>query len=505
MRQKLAVTTTFLLFFIGIFVSCQSDAPEVEPTATAVSTQQAQVAMETAVPPTNTPTTEPTATATATLTPTIPPTATAIATSTAVPTPTFSLTQREPTLAEIEEFLSQSLVLLFYPERGPGQSVKLISLHDFFSEYHLSESTEVFYQDVNGDGEMDLILANLYLLGWNPGFVIVTLWDKNQYNTPFVVMDGAKYSPGLRVTFEDWTNDTTPEVVFDFSSDTGGPGFQENTWKRYVIHCQTSCNVAWWGITGQLSSYTSMGLITTTAERKIDEEGNPNLTVIDESFFAPDVRGYGHISPFHRVFTSTMKTYSWNGINFEQTAANILAPEFTVTSDSVLSLYSQENGATEVLSELDESDSYRPIFRCTLNYNDNSIGEPFECLPDFTRIFWQDITNDGEEELVVLATSLGTQQLLAYEVNEQEIIQIADVTGDIIRSDLFGVRLEDIDADGQIEILAGRGYVTEGSDCKIYVGMFGPGESELCWWNELNLREEVYRWDGQQFVSESEE
>ena len=429
------------------------------------------------------------------------PTLMATATATAVPTPTFSLTQREPTLAEIEEFLSQSPVLFFH-QNG---DVELLSLNDFLNEYHLSEHTEVFYEDVNGDEEMDLIVADLNLIGWKPGFVIVTLWNENQYSTPFVIMDGAKYSPGLRVTFEDWTDDATPEVIFDFSSDTGGTGFQETTLKRYVIHCQTSCNVAWWGITGQLSSYTSMGLITTTAERKVDEEGNLNLTVINESFYAPDVRGYGPISSSYRVFTSTMKTYTWNGANFEQTSTNILAPEFTVNSDSVLSLNSQENGSTMILSELDESDYFRPIFRCTLNHNNKAIGEPFECLPDFTKIFWRDITNDGEEELVVLATGLGTQQLLAYEVNEQETIQIANVTGDIIRSDLFGVRLEDIDADGQIEILVGRGYGTGGSDCKIYVGIFGPGEFEFCWWNELNLWEEVYRWDGQQFVPESED
>ncbi|WP_420631466.1 hypothetical protein [Candidatus Leptofilum sp.] len=452
-------------------------------------------------PPTNTPTLEPSPTATATLPPTPTATATATATVTAVPTPTFALTQREPTLAEIEEFLTQSPVLFFH-QNG---DVELLSLNDFLNEYHLSEHTEVFYEDVNGDKEMDLIVADLNLLGWKPGFVIVTLWNENQYSTPFIIMDNAKYSPGLRVTFEDWTDDATPEVIFDFSSDTGGTGFQETTWKRYVIHCQTSCNVVWWGMTGQLSSYTSMGLITTVTEIKVDEEGNLSLTIIDESFFAPDVRGFGHISSSHRVLTSTMKTYTWNGANFEQTSTNIVTPEFTVTSDSMLSLNSQENGSTMILSELDESDYYRPIFRCTLNHNNKAIGEPFECLPDFTKIFWQDITNDEEEELVVLATGLGTQQLLAYEVNEQETIQIANVTGDIIRSDLFGVRLGDVDADGQIEILAGRGYATEGSDCKIYVGIFGPGESEFCWWNELNLWEEIYRWDGEQFVPESEQ
>jgi hypothetical protein len=248
-----------------------------------------------------------------------------------------------------------------------------------------------------------------------------------------------------------------------------------------------------------------MGLITTVTERKLDEEGNLSLTIKDESFFAPDVGGFGHLSSSsHRVFTSTMKTYTWNGTNFEQTSTNILAPEFTVTSDSMLSLNNQENGSTMILSELDESDYYRPIFRCTLNHNNKPIDEPFECLPDFTKISWQDITNDGKEELIVVATSLGTQQLLAYEINEQETIQIANVAGDIIRSDLFGVQLEDVDEDGQLEILAGRGYATEGSNCKIYEGIY-PDPWEFCWWYELDLQEQIYRWNGHQFVPDSAE
>lgn len=503
MKRKLAVTTTFLILFWGVFVSCQSDTSEIESTATAVSTQQAQVATETAVPLTNTPTSEPTSTATATLAPTIPPTATATATatSTAVPAPTFALTQREPTLAEIEEFLSQSPVL-FFSQTG---DVELLALNDFISEYNLSEFTEIFYEDVNGDEDMDLIVADLNLIGWKPGFVIVTLWNKNQYSTPFMILDGAKYTPGLRVTFEDWTNDAIPEVIFDFSSDTGGPGFLETTWKRYVIHCQTSCNVAWQGITGQLSTYNSVGLITTDFEKSIDDVSIPNISVTNHSFYAPDVSGNGGPNfTSYRVLTTTESTFTWDGIRFQQNDQKVLSAEYSVIGEPILLAANQIYGAAAISTELNKSDPYRYIYSCLLILNDYPVSESFECLPDFTKIFWQDITNDGEEELVVLATGLGTQQLLAFELNGPEISQIADVTGDIIRSDLFGVHLEDIDDDGQLEILAGRGYVTEGSDCKVYDDIY-PDPTEICWWNELNLWEEVYRWDGQQFVPESEE
>ena len=493
MKQKLAAATTFLILFWGLLVSCQFAPSIVEPTETAVSTPQVELMMETAVPPTNTP--EPSPAITATLAQTVPPAATD--TATAVPIPSFLLTKSEPTLAEIEDFLSLSPVLFFYPDRG----LELISLNDYFMENDLTEYAQIFYEDANGDGESDLILADMFPFLWSNGFIVVSLWDGEQYGTPLVIMDGAKYSPGLRVTFEDWTNDANSEVIFDFKSDTGGTGFLETTWTRYMIHCETTCNVAWWGITGQLSNYTSIGLVTTITERSLDEENNPGFVVINKSFYAPDVKGYGHISSSQRVFTSTMKTYTWNGTFFEKISENVLEPEYTVTSDSVLSASSQTNGTATITSELDESDSYRPIFRCTLNLNDEPTGEAFECLPDFTKVFWQDITSDGRTELVVLATGLGIQQLLAFEVEEQEVTQIANVVGDIIRSDLFGVRLDDIDEDGQFEILAGRGYQTEGTDCKIYDDIY-PDPTEFCWWNELDLWEEIYRWNGQMFMLE---
>ena len=505
MIRKLAVTTTFLVLFWGVFVSCQSDAPTVEPTATAVSTQQAQVATETAVtstplstsPPTNTPTTEPTATATATLTPTIPPTATATATSTAVPTPTFSLTQREPTLAQIEEFLMQTPGLFFFP--NDGVQLEPLALKEYFTEHDLTEYAEIFYEDVNGDGERDLILADMFPFFWSNGFIIVSLWDGNQYNTPLIVTDLAKYQPGLRVTFEDWTNDAIPEVIFDFRSDTGGTGFIETTWRRYVINCQVSCNVIWWAETGQFSEFNStIGITTTQIERKMNEFGDPTITIFNDSFYAPDR------ADSYRVFTSTWKTYTWNGSLFEQIDEQILTPEQDVTFNSVLSAIGEEGISATITTEFDDSDMFRPIYNCTLRLENSILIDNFECQRGFTNIFWQDITSDGQEELVVLVTGLGTQQLLAFKLDGPEVSQFANVTGDIIRSDLFGVRLEDVDGDGQLEILAGRGYLTEETDCKIYENIY-PGPTKLCWWNELNLWEEVYRWDGQQFVPESED
>ncbi len=499
MKLKPVVATSFLILFWGLLVSCQSDAPIVELTGTAVSTPQVELVMETAVPPTNTPTKELHPTATSTLALTIPPTTTATATVTAVPTPSFSLTQREPTLVEIKEFLSLSPILFFYPDRG----LELIPLEDYFLEHDLSEHTETFYQDVNGDGEADLILADMFPFFWENGFVIVMLWSGNQYDTPLMILDGAKYSPGLQVTFEDWTNDNIPEIIFDFKSDLGGTGVKQTTWTRYVIHCHIACEVIWWGVTGELlSASTIRRLLTTNIEHQLNEMGKPRLRVGTSSFSAPDFGGMGNGSKI--VFTSTSAIYIWNGTLFEKTGEQVVQPMQTITKDSILSATNQSGIEALITSEFDNYYADYVIFHCTLKIGETIVEETFECLPNFTKVTWLDITNDGREEIIIHATGLGTQNLIVFQWSDETFVQIANVKGDIIRSDLFGVRLEDIDEDGQLEIIAGRGYFSEGSNCKTYE-YIRPEPAEFCWWYELDLQEQIYKWNGKTFVLESEE
>ncbi|MAT97272.1 MAG: hypothetical protein CL608_09035 [Anaerolineaceae bacterium] len=494
MNHKLAVSTVFLILIWGLLVSCQADDSITASTETAVSTPQVELVMETAVP-TTIGATLPSSTASSTPLPT--PSATA--TATAVPTPSFSLTQREPTLAEIEEFLSLSPVLFFYPDRG----LELIPLEDYFLEHDLSKHTEFFYQDVNGDEETDLILADMFPLFWENGFVIVMLWTGNQYGTPLMILDGAKYSPGLQVTFEDWTNDDIPEIIFDFKSDLGGTGVKQTTWTRYVIHCHIACEVIWWGVTGELlSASTIRKLLTTSIERNVDEMGKPNLTIETSSFSAPDFGGTGNGAK--TIFTSTLAIYTWNGTLFEKADEQVIQPMYTVTEDSILSATNQSGIDARITSEFDNFYADYVIFHCTLEVGEIIVEETFECLPNFTKVTWLDITNDGREEIIIDATGLGTQSLLVFKWGEENLVQIANILGDIIDPDLFGVRLEDTDDDGQFEIVAGRGYFSEGSNCKIYE--YGsPDPTESCWWHELDLREQVYRWDGETFVLEPTE
>ncbi|VAW36956.1 hypothetical protein MNBD_CHLOROFLEXI01-3007 [hydrothermal vent metagenome] len=181
-----------------------------------------------------------------------------------------------------------------------------------------------------------------------------------------------------------------------------------------------------------------------------------------------------------------------------------MLPQHEIDNDSILSATGQSGIRATITSELDDSDVTRPIYYCILHVDNIVTGEPFECLPNFTKIIWQDIINDGNEEVIVTATGLGVQHLLAFQWDGAEATQIADTFGDIIRSDLFGVALIDVDGDSQFEIVAGKGYVSEGNNCKIYEGIY-PDPSEFCWWQALNLEEQIYQWDGVQFVLQFED
>lgn len=67
-----------------------------------------------------------------------------------------------------------------------------------------------------------------------------------------------------------------------------------------------------------------------------------------------------------------------------------------------------------------------------------------------------------------------------------------------VKSPIYGTRLENIDDDNALEILAGN-YELAGSNCKIAdLPFLGPTED--CWYAELNFYDTVYDWDGTTYV-----
>jgi hypothetical protein len=484
-----------VLLWLGLFGCTTSDldnSPElaVAPTQTE---ERFVVATFTPVLPTATPTITPTSTPTP-----VPPTATATVTPspTVSPTPMPRLAVREPDLHELQTYLASVPVRFFSEIKGTTEYFE-----GYFDEFPLTESAQIMYEDVNGSGELDLIVADLQPYIWGRGILVVLLWE-NGYGDPLLLTGFAKYSPNHRVLFEDWLGDGSPEIIYDFQSDTGGTGYIGTTRTRYVIRCHQQCDVIWWHDTGQRESYYTVGWTHTEVEHTITA-GDPTLLVSSESFYAPRLQ-YLVSDVYSRglhVLTSTEKVYTWNGTIFELNEEQVVSLPYYVESDSVLTATHSSGAQAVILTAFSEDEVWNPIYNCTLLVNDVPVHEPFPCHPAFTTVAWHDITGDGQEEIVVIALAFARQSLLAFRWNGIETRLIADISGDVIRPNLFGVALDDVNGDGQLEIRASLFDRSQLSFCAMYSAMYSPDreEVEVCW-AEWHFTEVVYKWNGFQYV-----
>jgi len=460
--------------------------------------------------PSQTPTKIPDPTKTSTQQPTI------VSTATAVPT----IANRHPSNEELETYLTDLDLFI-----EPG-----------FSYGHV---VETIYEDVNGDGEDDLIVSDYMFVG-------VFLWRDDHYEGSFVYQgDPWKYDPGSRVTLEDWTGDNVPEIVFDFRQDTGGTGVRVTDWTRYVIHCaevELSCQVIWAGRLGGLGEgYSNGGISFSQSSLKHirDLHDAPILEVESESFAiyawgslpytspigdgiltyksGRKIDDYPEYSPIEslKIYTATKDIFVWNGSQYEWQKTDILTPSVTIDFQANLQALNAD-GPNASVTFKNNNDAGLNNDICQLNIDGQKIGFEFGCKYNFTQLEWQEVTGDDKEELVITAfsnvyTDTGFegeleypdkdcihQRMIVYQQAASEMKQIADVTGCVVESDLYGVRFEDIDNDGQVEILAADGWFTN-SRCSSRFSASGPeGKQENCWY-ALGYQNEVYVWNGSDF------
>lgn len=480
-----------------------------------------QVPTETSTPvPTSTNT--PQRTISASKTPSNTPIPTDIPTVEPTATPTITpvppITNRQPSIAEIETYLTE----LFLMEEPSGHVIQLI------------------YEDVNGDGEDDLVVSD-YL------FVGIFIWEETEYTGSFIYQGYPwKYDPGSRVALEDWTNDGISEVVFDFREDTGGTGVRITDWSRYVIHCQIdgiSCKVVWAGQLGSLYEGYGPGgvsLLQTDVNQVNNDDNPPSLEVVTESFalYSQGAIPYsfpiedGILSysggrkiegspPFYpieslKVYTSTLDLFTWNGNEFEWQETQVLKPAEYIDSQATLESTNNQ-GQTASISVKPNNDAGLENDICQLSIDGNITGLPFGCKDNFTAVDWQDVTGDDESELVITAYS-GVyldagfegeylvpdkdcihQRMLIFQQENNQWKQIANVTGCIVQSNLYGVRLEDMNDDGQVEILAANGWFTAPRCYSVFSVSAPDGQQDNCWY-EVGYQNEVYKWNGTEFV-----
>jgi hypothetical protein len=410
-----------------------------------------------------------------------------------------TLNWREPTIEAIQNYLC------FFALGGEGQP----------DAPDLSENTELIYRDIDGDKEPDLIVSDYLYVG-----VFRWLTDRDEYFLDLQIHPPlAPRNPYSKTFFEDWTNDGTSEVIFDVRSAYSGTDIAGDTWTRDVIHCEAAgCNLAW---SGELADYfyiassqDGMSLRQSDLEFIVEPDNKVILLKTTREFAAncpycslnnDPIQSYKDRTFLLRVGDTIQTHFRWNGKTFEQVEETVLQPRYIIEPQSNLDALNL-SGRQAIISveKVGTRNSYEgQRDSCQLTINGDDIGESFLCLPDYTHVDWIDMTQDGENDLLVtvLASGLDSekftsfhpcvyQRLLAYQFSQNGYEQIADVSGCMVSEDFFGVRIADMDADGQPEIVSAGELTTHlPDDC------FGG----LCWY-ELNKLNDVYKWDGQQFT-----
>lgn len=363
----------------------------------------------------------------------------------------------------------------------------------------------IVYQDLNRDGVDDLVVFGFHGL-------LVLLWEDDHYSEPFVIDAGWSrgWGPYLRAFFEDWTGEGVPEIVLEEDSSGGGTGLWISTTTRSFVHCVRTCSVVWSDtVDYSVSEIRSGGTALYRAELTRRADAPDQFRVLTHGFSIYCCEEDGGPGPIEalNVYTSTLTTYAWNGARFEPGETATVSRWRIVESDSVLSSTNTWGNRADI-SWVFNGQYNEPNDVCWLSVNGGPLGKPFGCRHTFTQVHWQDLTGDGQDEIVVRAYSAGNpggpltpdtgpyaayepvgsvgcehQRLMVYAWDGAQTTELADVAGCVQEEDLYGVRLEDIDGDGLLDLRAARVYASDLPD---------------------PLPERVYRWNGQRFVFWSE-
>ncbi len=348
------------------------------------------------------------------------------------------------------------------------------------------------FQDISGDQVDDLLV-----FGWDG--LWATVWEDDHYTEPLRLRPGWSRGdlPTIRITLEDWTADGVPEIVYDESGLGGGTGLWISWTVRTLIHCgQAGCLAVWSDtLSSDTTDYNSGGMARYSIDMRAttDSDGQPALRMVDQGFSiycCSEWISADGSQPWINtleVYTSTVTVWSWTGSAFELRDSQINHLPQTIESQSQLSA-TRRDGLEASISWAHNHAAGNANEYCQLLLDGVPTGSYFGCRHTFTSVAWRDLTGDGVDEVVITAFSAGYpygpddllsdiscmhQRLIAYQVKDAEASEIANVAGCVERSDLYGVRLVDVDQDGQVDILA------------------APTGA---------LSNRAYKWNGQQFV-----
>ncbi len=390
-------------------------------------------------------------TATALVKPTNTPFLTQTPSLTPTPTQPVPLTSREPTLDELADFLG-------------------VGFDEYFDDGKWVKNFDLVYEDVTGDGQTELVFTR-------PPHLYVLKWDNNQYQVVFTERGyWTRGLPNSSIALEDWTQDGISEIIFDNTSLSGGSGWFVYDTVRKVIHCdETNCQIIWSDLIGIHDDLYAGGILEryrVETNPLTNENGEPILRTLEEGFsvnhlpeFVHDYRPHDFTDGLY-VFTSTVTLYAWNGVTFEPAETQIVSLPQLVSSDlQTTAIRSDGTSAEVIIREQLTMDFWRE--NCQVVIDHTALDLQFPCSDKFTKIEWLNVVGDAQEE-VVLNTFSGLtyeqskengygiqcqyQRLLIFQPTGDTYTLIANITGCIEESDLYGVRLEDVNGDGQFEI-----------------------------------------------------
>jgi hypothetical protein len=365
---------------------------------------------------------------------------------------------RRPSIDELASYLRANL-------QTPPQ--------EFISYFWPDEENALHYRDVNGDGEEDLIAQ-----GWL--FVAVLLWERDGYSLPFqhIVTTSPESGAWSKVSFQDVTLDSRPEIVFDVRLPHRGQNSGGNRFERSLIHCDSDCRIIW---QEEIANYfwvnsSEVGIYLYQSEIQALELEGAKWLELSRRDFAFNCRlsacrvGQEQVSSdlyrsASRVGALVKIRYLWDGLRFNRFESLILVDTYPIAPQSQLAADYENQHARIDIQET-----------CLLLINEIPLGSNFLCLLDFSRLEWRDVTGDSIPELLLEYAYFDTETLVIYSIEGQEMGRI---TGVIREANLFGVRIL------ENGILATGNRYSETCD--------------FCWY-ELTQTTLLYQWNGSAFV-----
>ena len=393
----------------------------------------------------------------------------------------------------------------------------------------VSHWTEQIYVDISGDNELDLIVFG----GVDDAAFI---WSDGRYSGPYRLWEsgwGRGFSEeSAKLVLEDWTGDKVPEIVLYTSSGGSiGSGYGVSGWGIRVLHCQgIQCSVIFEdGLKGIFVDDNTGGVCisSTTISQDVDANGVSRIRTTNKHF---SIYGCGEFPsdfdfstiPYLRIDPSVEEEFIWDGSEFQLVESKQVGIPREIPDQSSLSAQNSLGIVAFVTAEstpqlVQQNDI------CQLYIGGMKIGPTFGCKHNFTSVEWLDVNSNGREDVVVSAfsgaSSPGTafesekcphQRMFVYELSSGTYKEIAHIVGCVDDSSLFGVRIEDVDGDGQLEI-ASVESITKGNwierDCTFdsWSAAYQIRENEYvnCWYVDYAPKIEIYQWDGIRFSPES--